>query len=315
MYNDDQVLSTLVRAHSDSYSLLTYFLLIATCLHGRESVAVPVLSPPRSHGCSPLRTVHVHAHAPHVMCRAVSSSGTVPAPPFVRGPVLVNAPAGLERPLGAPIDRSMSQAEVKAASSTEFESDESDSDDEEEQLSSEFQAIQVVQQADALLNRLAARLACADRRERASTRRASVALMTNIRELKADSTVISYADGVGRVSHRGRLVSDELCHVRGQEYSLKVRREKARACYRYSSFQFRRLFLCRCAGTRRARGSDWCSPSTTGRPQNGRTCRGTRRSWSSWSRAPSTTRGAPRGRLSPRRGAGRPRQLSAACRA
>ena len=71
-----------------------------------------------------------------------------------------------------------------------------------------------VQQADALLNRLAARLACADRRERASTRRASVALRTNIRELKADSTVISYADGVGRVSHRGRLVSDELCHVR-----------------------------------------------------------------------------------------------------
>ena len=216
-------------------------------------------------------------------------------------------------------NRSMSQAGMKkAGSSTEFESDDSDSDEEEEQLSSEFLAIPVVQQADALLNRLAARLACADRRERASTRRASVALSTNIRELKADSTVISYADGVGRVSHRGRLVSDELCHVRGQEYSLKVRRKTARACYRSSipPFSFVSLFsFCRCAGTRRARSSDWCSPSTTGRPQNDQTCRGTRRSWSSWSRAPSTTRGAPRGRLSPRRGAGRPRQLSAACRA
>ena len=41
-----------------------------------------------------------------------------------------------------------------AESSTEFETDESDSDDEEEQLSSEFQATPVVQQADALLNRL-----------------------------------------------------------------------------------------------------------------------------------------------------------------
>jgi hypothetical protein len=133
----------------------------------------------------------------------------------------------------------------RAGSSTEFESDDSDSDEEEEQLSSEFLAIPVVQQADALLNRLAARLACADRRERASTRRASVALSTNIRELKADSTVISYADGVGRVSHRGRLVSDELCHVRGQEYSLKVRRNTARACYRSSipPFSFVSLFF------------------------------------------------------------------------
>ena len=102
-----------------------------------------------------------------------------------------------------------------AESSTE---DESDSDDEEEQLSSEFQAIPVVQQADALLNRLAARLACADRRER----RASAALGTNTGE----ETVISYADGVGRVSHRGRTVSDELCNVRGEEYTLKVRRKK-----------------------------------------------------------------------------------------
>ena len=105
--------------------------------------------------------------------------------------------------------------EELAESSTE---DESDSDDEEEQLSSEFQAIPVVQQADALLNRLAARLACADRRER----RASAALGTNTGE----ETVISYADGVGRVSHRGRTVSDELCNVRGEEYTLKVRRKK-----------------------------------------------------------------------------------------
>ena len=49
----------------------------------------------------------------------------------------------------------------RAGSSTEFESDDSDSDEEEEQLSSEFLAIPVVQQADALLNRLAARLAAA----------------------------------------------------------------------------------------------------------------------------------------------------------
>ena len=110
-----------------------------------------------------------------------------------------------------------------AESSTEFESDESDSDDEEEQLSTEFQAIPVVQQADALLHRLAARLACVDRRER----RASVTLgAISIGEVKDDTTVISYADGVGRVSHRGRTVSDELCNVRGEEYTLKLRRKK-----------------------------------------------------------------------------------------
>ena len=105
-------------------------------------------------------------------------------------------------------------------SSTEL-SDESDSD-EEEQLTSEFLTIAVVQQADALLNRLAARLACAERRER----RSAALEVANMSEVDANETVFAYADGVGRVSHRGRTVSDELCNVRGEEYTLKVRRRR-----------------------------------------------------------------------------------------
>ena len=121
----------------------------------------------------------------------------------------------------------MSESRLKSEEllepSTEFESDESDSDDEEEQLDEEFRSIAGVRQADALLNRLAARLACAERRERQP---ASTALEAPIGDEPADTTVIAYADGVGRILHRGRSVADELCDVQGSEYTLKVRRRK-----------------------------------------------------------------------------------------